>query len=364
MNLLLGNNTNGASGVESGAITYIGKFQAIDNGTINQLAFYSMNSNTYQIKIALYDDLEDEPNNALYINNTYQDINLGWNFYNIDNIQISKDSYYWIGACSNSSNSFSCISLSSGITRYKYSGTNLPNPAGSGYTNGTRYLSFIAIGTVNLGSFIIGNETISTDHVTNSRFLLSKFASNNNAIIKYIGINTGHNGNLKYSIYSDNTGEPGTLLYSNNSNYNKIEFDGWYYFPVDNIQLENGVYYWIGINTDQAGVCNYISGTGYSTRYKSSTFSSFSFPDPAGSGFTSSTVSQLCIALYGDVIENYQIDAESGIFTFNGNSDLLFSNDIIMSVESDIFTFNGDVNLIQNASLEVKIYINGVLSNG
>jgi len=57
-----------------------------------------------------------------------------------------------------------------------------------------------------------------------------------------------------------------------------------------NVSLTNGIDYWIGICVDTVGATQKTSSTGEGTRrYKPATYSSFTFPDPTGSEFSSDT---------------------------------------------------------------------------
>ena len=83
--------------------------------------------------------------------------------------------------------------------------------------------------------------------------------------------------------HSDNSGSPNALLVSATA----ACVNAWNTINVSDVSIVSGTYYWIGHNTDNYYLPAYNSGG--TAKYKSATYSTFSFPDPAGTGFTNDT---------------------------------------------------------------------------
>lgn len=98
------------------------------------------------------------------------------------------------------------------------------------------------------------------------------------------------NGNVKVAIYADNAGEPGTRLAYNNSGQSVLA-NQWNVLSISQLAVTLNTIYWIAFIVDTDS-CIGGESSGAVTRYKSATYSTFSFPNPAGSGFTSNTFKQ------------------------------------------------------------------------
>jgi hypothetical protein len=98
-------------------------------------------------------------------------------------------------------------------------------------------------------------------------------------------------GNIKIAIYADNGGEPGSRLWYDNTG--RACSAGWNTFAVSPaLYVIKDAYYWLMCNVDtQNTAANYSVSEG-ELRYKVATYSSFTFPDPAGSGFSSVTLTR------------------------------------------------------------------------
>jgi hypothetical protein len=121
------------------------------------------------------------------------------------------------------------------------------------------------------------------DYVLMLRF--QAVASGNITKIKF---KAGENGTIKVAVYADNSGEPGALLNAVNT-ATSVTADTESVITIASTPVTSGTYYWLAFSED-AGQRYYYTGSGYGTRrYKAITYSGYSFPDPAGSGYTGDT---------------------------------------------------------------------------
>ena len=95
-----------------------------------------------------------------------------------------------------------------------------------------------------------------------------------------IRVKSSKSASIKVALYSDSGGEPGSRLTAAEADV----VDGWNTINMPNINIVLGTYYWIAFNSN-SNIVYRISGNA-PRRYKSATYSSYSFPDPAGSGYT------------------------------------------------------------------------------
>ena len=130
-----------------------------------------------------------------------------------------------------------------------------------------------------------GNDGLAWDHTQSpSYFQLERFQAALSGTLKSIRVYVTGSENVKVALYSDNAGSPNALLASSGST---AVVSGWNTISISDVSIVSGTYYWIGHNTDNYYLQAY--GSGGKALYKSATYSSFTFPNPAGSGFTSDT---------------------------------------------------------------------------
>jgi len=116
-------------------------------------------------------------------------------------------------------------------------------------------------------------------------FFLYRFqavASGDMTTFKFKGSASGH---VKVAIYTDNAGAPGDLPSAVNTSTAVIA--GWNDITVPSTSIVSGTYYWLAYDSDAA--IGYYQATIGALRYKSATYSSFTFPASAGFGFSSLT---------------------------------------------------------------------------
>ena len=132
-----------------------------------------------------------------------------------------------------------------------------------------------------------------------------KFTAEDSGTIDTIKVYPKTNGgNVKVAIYDDDggDGEPGTRLGYNNSSTNCIA-DQWNDCIISEVEVTEGEDYWIAVASENYGGSSY-SGTGTKpVRYKAITYASYTFPNPAGSGYTPSDAYYLPYAGWGELAE-------------------------------------------------------------
>lgn len=109
---------------------------------------------------------------------------------------------------------------------------------------------------------------------------------------------SGTTGNVKLAIYADSGGEPGALLWSYNTSQ-ATGGTGWKTFTggTPNTIINKGGFYWLGGIADAANVIM-VLGSGNPWRSKTVTYSTFSWPDPAGSGWSAGNYT-FNVSIYG-----------------------------------------------------------------
>ena len=147
--------------------------------------------------------------------------------------------------------------------------------------------------TVNKGTGTDGaNKLIGADDAVGSNesvnyILLTKFSAVQTGNITRFKVKAGVTGNAKVAIYADSAGEPGTCLGYNNTSQGVVA--GWNTLDIPTVHVVSGTSYWLGIIVDTTAAVLYTA-TGASSsnfRYKSATFSSFSWPSSAGGSYSS-----------------------------------------------------------------------------
>ena len=128
-------------------------------------------------------------------------------------------------------------------------------------------------------------------------FFLYRFQAVDTGSVVTFKIKTSGSGNVKVAIYADNAGAPGALL--NAVNTSTAVVAGWNNITIASTSVTAGNYYWLAYNPSAA--IGYYQSTGGTLRYKTATYSTFTFPNPAGTGFASLTSNGL-LAGWGFVV--------------------------------------------------------------
>lgn len=119
-----------------------------------------------------------------------------------------------------------------------------------------------------------------------NQFNLFKIQCTQSGIYCYLEVVAYAGANGKFAIYADSNGAPGTLIKVISNGMAVAAGLNYIYFPP--MTMYSGRNYWIAFVTDAACIGNggFSGGT---RRYKSGTYSSFTFPATSGTGFSSSS---------------------------------------------------------------------------
>jgi len=137
---------------------------------------------------------------------------------------------------------------------------------------------------------LVGADDIATDSwCTGIYFYLCTFTAVASGSMTGFRVKSTLAGNVKCALYADNAGEPGALITAMNTGQ-AVTAGQWNTLSFTSTPITNGVTYWLAVNTqgspDYQQVLAKTGATAY-TRYKAVTYSTFTFPDPAGTGFSS-----------------------------------------------------------------------------
>ena len=131
----------------------------------------------------------------------------------------------------------------------------------------------------------LDDTTIDTNH-GNDTFVLSRFQAIKQGVMSEFRVKCTDAVNVKVAIYADNSGEPENLITANNTG--QACAAGWNTLTIGDTNIVSGTYYWLAIIAETAGKVGADTDAG-TMRYKAGTYSTWSFPNPAGEGFDSAS---------------------------------------------------------------------------
>jgi len=141
---------------------------------------------------------------------------------------------------------------------------------------------------------LIGTDDLTPLSSSGGYFTCCKFQALATGIITEFRLKSAVAGYVKFAIYADSGGEPGALLGAQNTG--QLTAIGWNTFSITSTPVVKDSYYWLSTcpdTTPPAGIVTHTLDAGLGFRYKAVTYSSFTFPDPAGSGFSSDTATRI-----------------------------------------------------------------------
>jgi hypothetical protein len=106
-------------------------------------------------------------------------------------------------------------------------------------------------------------------------------------------------GNVKVAVYENNAGEPGALITAMDTG--QAVSVGWNTLTFNNSAIISGNPYWLAFCSDTAGAVAYTTTGNTYVRTKAATYSTFTFPNPAGAGFTTPGIGLYSIAIWGEL---------------------------------------------------------------
>ena len=205
-------------------------------------------------------------------------------------------------------------SPSSGYQFSSWSGTNNTSINPTTVTmNSNKSVSVNFTQISSLNKLVGANDTTATGNEDANYFLLDKFTAEANGSLSQIRVKCGAAGNVKVAIYNDNSGSPGSLRSSLNTDTPVVS--GWNQINITPTQVSAGTPYWLALISDSR--CVGYKSTGGTGRYKSASYSNFTFPNtPSGlSSWTGYHLIQGCGSTGGDSSPTIGFNPPS--FTFN-----------------------------------------------
>lgn len=139
---------------------------------------------------------------------------------------------------------------------------------------------------------LIGNDDYAFQYnCGDGIFYLVRFQCVANGNMTQFKVKSNAFGYVKCALYADNAGEPGNLITAMNTGQLVTGGDSWQTLSFTSTPVTSGTYAWLAMNMDTAGAIRSTDAFGI-CRYKTGqTYSTFNFPNPAGSGFTNATAS-------------------------------------------------------------------------
>ena len=142
-----------------------------------------------------------------------------------------------------------------------------------------------------IGNGLVGSISLSTYYIW-----LQKFTPIQSGIAKKIYAYTNMADTLHVGIYSDNAGEPGSVLGESAAVY--LASSG--LIAISNCRIINGNNYWLAVATAGGSICCAYGQSGKTIRYKSFYPYSSAFPNNP-TGLASNTTYDISIAAWGSV---------------------------------------------------------------
>ena len=125
-----------------------------------------------------------------------------------------------------------------------------------------------------------------------SIFILEKYTAVASGNMTEYRVKSSASGHVKCAIYADSAGEPGALITAMNTGQ-AVAAGQWNTLTFTSTPITKGTVYWLAFNMDTLGaIGNLLTGADIG-RFKSATYSTFTFPNPAGSGFTNYAYGEL-----------------------------------------------------------------------
>jgi len=168
---------------------------------------------------------------------------------------------------------------------------------------------------------LVGADDASGGNEWKDYFLLTKFTAVASGNMAEFRVKSAVSGYVKCALYADDSGEPGALITAMNTGQ-AVTGGGWETLSFTSTPITQGTVYWLAINISINGAVQYIGAAGVG-RYKAATYGTFTFPDPAGSGFSSNAAVEL-IAGWGET-------AILGSATLSGTGSLSAAAKVIRS---------------------------------
>ena len=130
---------------------------------------------------------------------------------------------------------------------------------------------------------LIGSSPATKNYAQSANYIeLERVQAIASGTLKYLKVYSGLSAKIKTAIYADSSGSPAALLAASTEHTLSA---GSNTVTMPDLAIVLGTYYWIGHIVDTAN-STYGYYTGGTSKYKGATYSGFSFPNPAGTGYS------------------------------------------------------------------------------
>lgn len=143
------------------------------------------------------------------------------------------------------------------------------------------------------GSILQGTSYASANYI-----LMQRIYTGNYGVLKNFYIYSHNAGKIKLAVYADDNGTPTTRI--SRADEFTASATSWNTIPADRVYININQYYWIASIVDTYATASGRYLTTYTYMYKAQTYSGFTFPESAGSGYTTFAGYTISMALYGD----------------------------------------------------------------
>ena len=145
---------------------------------------------------------------------------------------------------------------------------------------------------------LVGTTSAGTGNHGANYVCYCKFTAVKTGTVNEFKVYSLASGNVKVAIYADSAGEPGNKI-TGNDDSQAVTLNQWNTLAIADTPVVNDTVYWLGVNADTDGATSWLSRTGGVRRYKAATYSTFTWPDAAGTGFTSTANYDQALAGWG-----------------------------------------------------------------
>lgn len=116
--------------------------------------------------------------------------------------------------------------------------------------------------------------------------VMQRFLATSTGSIAQFRVKVSTGGNVKVAIYDDSYGQPNSRLAAVSST---LVSAGWNTIPITSTPITSSTYYWLAVLSDSCNIYYHSNDPSANARWQPATYSSWTFPNPAGSGWNTQT---------------------------------------------------------------------------
>jgi hypothetical protein len=132
---------------------------------------------------------------------------------------------------------------------------------------------------------LLGTETQGSVNLLANYLSVCQFTAEATGIVSAVRVYSLAAGNVKVAIYADDGADSAGALITANSNGQTVAANQWNTLSIGDTPVVQGAKYWLATIMDTNGAMA-RSNDGANRDYRAATYSGFTFPDPAGGGWT------------------------------------------------------------------------------